>query len=143
MLWKKSKVMFFFKDNKNHYPEVLRYICKDVLDNDFLYNNLKKVNSHANNVKHSLEDIKINIKDVLIYYNAMIDKLSDISGCKSFKICHIWHKPPKSRKKEILCNCCKRRFPEITYRCPQCKKIICDMCYNREIKMCVDCAKGK
>lgn len=133
---------------KNHYPELLKYICKDILDNDYLYKNLIKINSHANGVKHSIKDINIDIKDFLIYYNSMIDKLKELSGCKSFEKCHICHKKTNSNnqtrrktQKEVVCHCCGRVNPKEYYRCPKCKKITCDKCYNREKRMCEDCEK--
>lgn len=133
---------------KNHYPELLKYICKDILNDDYLYKNLIKINSHANDVKHSTKDINVDIKDYLIYYNSMIDKLKELSYCKSFEKCHIYHKHPNSKKqikresqKEIICHCCGRVNPKEYYRCPKCKKLTCDKCYNREKKMCEDCEK--
>ena len=133
---------------KNHYPELLKYICKDILDNDYLYKNLIRINSHANDVKHSTKDINVDIKDYLIYYNSMIDKLKELSCCNSFEKCHICHKHPNSKnqikresQKEIICHCCGRVNPKEYYRCPKCKKLTCDKCYNREKRMCEDCEK--
>lgn len=127
-----------YHGKENHYPELLKYICKDILDNDYLYKKLKTINQHANNVKHSTKDITVDIKDYLIYYNSMIDKLIELSGCKTFEKCHICHKKPNSRK-EIICHCCGRVNPKEYYRCPKCKKLTCAKCYNREKRMCEDC----
>lgn len=133
---------------KNHYQELLKYICKDILDNDYLYKNLLKINSHANDVKHSTKDITVDIKDYLIYYNSMIDKLKEISGCKAFEKCHIYYKKSnlnnqtqKKSQKEIICHCCGRVNPKEYYRCPKCKKLTCDKCYSRKERMCEDCEK--
>lgn len=131
---------------KNHYQELLKYICKDILDNDYLYKNLLKINSHANDVKHSTKDITVDIKDYLIYYNSMIDKLKEISGCKAFEKCHIYYKKSnlnnqtqKKSQKEIICHCCRLVNPREYYRCPKCKKLTCNKCYNREKRLCEDC----
>ncbi len=131
---------------KNHYPELIKYICKDILDNDYLCKKLIKINQHANNVKHSTKDITVDIKDYLIYYNSMIDKLIKISGCKSFEKCHINYKKQNSNNKskkfiqeEVECHCCNRINAKKYYRCPKCHKIACSECYNQKKKLCKDC----
>ena len=87
---------------KNHYPELLKFICNDILDNDYIYKMLIKINPHANDVKHSLKDITVNIRDSLIYYNSMIDKLRELSGCKSFEKCHIFYKKQNLSRVEFV-----------------------------------------
>lgn len=135
-----SDVAYKKFSGKNHYFQILDYICHDVLNDDDIYKKMIKINDYANNVKHSTKNVNIDIYRCLIPFNTMIDKLIEISDCNSFEICHVYQ-PRKFEKREIECNCCGRMEPEKYYRCKNCGKIVCDECYNREIKMCSDCIK--
>jgi len=74
---------------ENNYSETLKYICKDILSNDYLYDNLIKIYDYVDDVKHSIKNINVNIKDFLLYYNSMIDSRIEFSSCKSFSMCYI------------------------------------------------------
>ena len=130
-------------NGKNHYVEVLAYLCITILDDFDLYIQLVQINQFANQAKHSTKNINLNINKYLAIYNYMIEKLNYILGYKTnsenkgpFEICHIYNRNTLS---EVVCTCCGRINPEKYYRCPECKEIVCEDCYDKQEKMCDNC----
>lgn len=124
---------------KSHYAEILEYICKTIIDDDFIYKNLIKLNTKANASKHSKKNIDVDIDKTLTDYNSLIDKLISVSNCEAFEICHVYKNITKS---DVECSCCGRIKPKKYYRCKMCKRIVCDECFNKEKKMCCECANN-
>lgn len=122
-----------------HYQEILYYICHQIIEDNSIYKKLIKINKPANNSKHSKKNIDININEILTNYNLMIDKLIFVSNCNAFEICHIYNN--RKTISEIECSYCGRIKPDKSYRCKVCKKIVCDECFDREKKICCECAK--
>ena len=123
---------------KSHYIEVLDYICHQIIEDDYLYERLAKVNGQANASKHTMKNINIDINKTLTDFNSMIDKLISVSRCDAFNICHVYNQKISS---EVVCTCCGRINPEKYYRCKVCKNVVCDDCFNKEKKMCFECAR--
>lgn len=85
---------------KNTYRDILWYICKDILCDDSLRDNLMKVNSRANAVKHTTRDVSIDIGECLAHYNSMIDRLASASACDVFNMCHVYTHGKNSLKSD-------------------------------------------
>lgn len=124
---------------ENHYIELLDYICHQIIDDDYIYQKLSKLNKQANAAKHTKRNINVDINSNLTIYNTMIDKLIEVSGCNAFEICHVYK---LNNIKEIECSYCGRINPEKYYRCKGCKKIVCVDCFNPEKRLCIECSKN-
>ncbi len=124
---------------KRHYPEILTYICKQIIEDNSIYKKLITINKPANNSKHSKKNVEINIDEILTSYNLMLDELIAVSNCDAFEICHIYKQ--KSFSKDV-CSICGRIKPEKAYLCKNCQKFICDECFDKEKKICCNCANS-
>ena len=78
---------------KKIYTNVLGYICKAILHDNYIYNELFGINALGNTFKHDTGYIRADINRFLTHYNTMIDKLISVSGCPIFKKCHVYAKP--------------------------------------------------
>lgn len=91
------------KGNNRVYANAIGYICKAIIHDSLLYDELIGINKLANIVKHSSGNIMADINRYLTYYNSMIDRLVSVSGCEIFKKCHVYAKyfpdQLKNRKK--------------------------------------------
>lgn len=121
----------------SHYSEILDYICHQIIEDDYLYKKLIKINKKANASKHTKGNVDVDVNQSLTTFNSMIDKLVSVSNCDAFEICHVYNRKTTT---EVECSCCGRINPKKYYRCKACKKIVCDECFNREKKMCCECA---
>lgn len=124
---------------KKHYIGVLKYICYRLIKDKDIYKNLVIINEHGNNVKHSKKNVDINVNKILKSYNQMIKRLIEISNCNALKICHIYNKKFEYKNE---CTICGLITPEKAYHCKNCGKIVCEECFDKEIKLCCECAKN-
>lgn len=134
-----SKKFSGAKTKHCNYVEVLRYICKDILEDDSLYKKLEKLNKPANDAKHSTKNVRIDINKFVTYFNDMIDNLVSVSGCKAFGICHLYVRQNKNIERKIICHCCGLVNLAQYHQCPECKKYVCVDCFDRKRRMCAEC----
>ena len=134
-----SKKFSGAKTKHCNYVEVLRYICKDILEDDSLYKKLEKLNKPANDAKHSTKNVRIDINKFVTYFNVMIDNLVSVSGCKAFGIYHLYVKQNKNIERKIICHCCGLVNLTQYHQCPECKKYVCVDCFDRKRRMCAEC----
>lgn len=79
------------KMSVNTYLGSIDYICLKLLNNRALYNIMRniEINNTGNSVKHSLEDIEIDIDLTLTQYNQFVSEIIKATQLIAFKRCYL------------------------------------------------------